>query len=170
MHIISYKILKDLYDSHSELDIIQLLMKLFNLYMKDNDPMKLASEIRAFYHDIEATGVKVDLQLTSFIKALYPTYSQCLEYLQASEEMKNMNFDKLVEKNAERENAFGRKENLPNVETMCLSHQGKPINDESIRHDTSNKGRGRKQFRGKGGKNYQGDRQHVIPLFPPACN
>ena len=25
------------------------------------------------FHDIEATGVKVDLQLTNFIKALYPT-------------------------------------------------------------------------------------------------
>ena len=41
------KKLKDLYDSHSELEIIQLLMKLFNLELKDNDPMKLAYEIRA---------------------------------------------------------------------------------------------------------------------------
>ena len=39
------KKLKDLYDSHSELEIIQLLMKLFNLELKDNDPIKLASEI-----------------------------------------------------------------------------------------------------------------------------
>ena len=43
-HIISCKSafatlkkLKDLYDSHSELEIIQLLIKLFNLEMKDND-------------------------------------------------------------------------------------------------------------------------------------
>ena len=49
-----------LYDSHLELQIIQLLMKLFNLEMKDNDPMKLASKIRALFHDIEATVVKVD--------------------------------------------------------------------------------------------------------------
>ena len=41
------KKIKDLYDSHSELEIIQLLMELFNLELKDNDPMKLASEIRA---------------------------------------------------------------------------------------------------------------------------
>jgi hypothetical protein len=40
--------LKDLYDSHSELEIIQLLMKLFNLELKDNNPMKLASEISSF--------------------------------------------------------------------------------------------------------------------------
>lgn len=80
MHIISYKTpfttlkkLKYLYDSHSKLEIIQLLMKLFILDMKDNDPMKLASEIETLYHDIEATRVKVDLQLTTFIKALCPT-------------------------------------------------------------------------------------------------
>ena len=67
-HIISCKSafaalkkLKDLYDSHLELEIIQLLMNLFNLEMKDNDPMKLASKIRALFHDIEATGVKVNL-------------------------------------------------------------------------------------------------------------
>jgi hypothetical protein len=76
--------LKDLYDSHSELKIIQLLMKLFNLELKDNNPMKLASEIRALFDDIDSTGVKVDLQLTTFIKALYPTYSYYIEPLQAS--------------------------------------------------------------------------------------
>lgn len=73
-------------------------MKLFNLELKDNDPMKLASEIRALFHDIEATGVKVDLQLTAFIKALYPTYSHYLESLQASEKMKDITFDNLLEK------------------------------------------------------------------------
>ena len=39
------KKLKDLYDSHSELEIIQLLMKLFNLELKDNDLMKLDYEL-----------------------------------------------------------------------------------------------------------------------------
>ena len=57
-----------MYDSHSELEIIQFLMKLFNLEMKDNDMMKLASEIRALFHDIEAMGVKIDLQLTALLK------------------------------------------------------------------------------------------------------
>ena len=72
------KKLKYLYDSHSELEIIQLLMKLFNLELKDNDPMKLASEIRAIFHDIDATGVKVDVQLIAFIKALYHSYTHYL--------------------------------------------------------------------------------------------
>jgi hypothetical protein len=49
-------------------------MKLFNVELKDNNPMKLASKIKALFHDIDSTGVKVDLQLTTFIKALYPTY------------------------------------------------------------------------------------------------
>ena len=41
-------------------------MKLFNLELKDNDPMKLASKIRVIFHDIDATGVKVGIQLTTF--------------------------------------------------------------------------------------------------------
>ena len=112
--------LKDLYDSHSELEIIQLLMKLFNLELKDNDPMKLAYEFRAIFHDIDATGVKVDIQLTAFIKALYPTYTHYLESLQASGQMKAMTFETLVEKIAEREKAFG-KDSKPNEETLCLA-------------------------------------------------
>ena len=87
-------------------------MNLLNLEMKDNDPMKLASEIRALFHDIEAMGVKVDLHVTSFIKALYPTYSHYLESLQANEKMKDITFDKLVEKIAKREKAFGIKDSL----------------------------------------------------------
>ena len=88
--------LRDLYDSHSQLEIIQLLMKLFNLELKYNDPMKLAFQIRATFHDIDATGVKVDIQFTAFIKALYPTYTHYLESLQASGQMKAMTFKKLV--------------------------------------------------------------------------
>ena len=114
------KKLKDLYYSHFELEIIQLLMKLFNLELKDDDPMKLASEIRAIFHDIDATGVKVDIQLTAFIKALYPTYTHYLESLQASGQMKAMTFETLVEKIAEREKAFG-KESKPNEENLCLA-------------------------------------------------
>ena len=77
-----------MYDSHSEVEIIQLLMNLFNLELKDNDPMKLASEIRVIFHDIDATGVKVDIQLTVFIKSLYPSYTHYLESLEASGKMK----------------------------------------------------------------------------------
>jgi hypothetical protein len=73
--------LKDIYDSHLELEIIQLLMKLFSLELRDNNPMKLSSKIKSLFHDIDSSGVKVDLQLTTFIIALYPTYSHYLESL-----------------------------------------------------------------------------------------
>ena len=46
--------------------------------------MKLASKIKSIFHDIDSTGVKVDLQLTTFIKSLHPTYLHYLESLQAS--------------------------------------------------------------------------------------
>jgi hypothetical protein len=78
------KRLNDLYDTHSELELIQL----FNLELKNDDPMALASEIEAIMHDIDAIWVKIDLPFTTFIKALYPTYSHYLESLQASGQMK----------------------------------------------------------------------------------
>ena len=95
-------------------------MKLFNLELKDNDPMKLAYEIRSIFHDIDATGVKVGIQLTAFIKALYPSYTHYLESLQASGQMKAMTFEKIVEKIAKREKAFGKESN-PNEETLCIA-------------------------------------------------
>jgi hypothetical protein len=153
--------LKDLYDSHSELEIIQLLMKLFNLELKDNNPMKLASEIRALFDDIDSTGVKVDLQLTTFIKALYPTYSYYIESLQASGQMKAMTFDTLVDKIAEREKSFGKKESFSTstVETLCLAQKENKPRGESARFDNSHRGHGRRPFRGRGGHYHQGDRQ-----------
>lgn len=36
------KKLKDLYESHSELEFIQLQLKVLNLELKENDPMALA--------------------------------------------------------------------------------------------------------------------------------
>lgn len=66
--------------------------------MKDNDPLKSASEIKAIFHAIEVTGIKVDLQLTTFIKVLYPLYSHYLESVQASGQLKDITFDKLVAK------------------------------------------------------------------------
>jgi hypothetical protein len=127
-------------------------MKLFNLELKDNNPMKLASEIRALFHDIDSTGVKVDLQLTAFIKALYPTYSHYLESLQASGQMKAMTFDTLVDKIAEREKAFGKKESFSTstVETLCLAQKEQKPRGESARFDNSHRGRGRRPFRGRG--------------------
>ena len=111
-----------MYDSHYEVEIIQLLMSLFNLELKGNDPIKLTFEIRDICHDIDPTGVKVGIQLTTFIKTLYPSYTHYLESVQASGQMKAMTFEKLVEKIAERDKAFGKESNH-NEETMCLAQK-----------------------------------------------
>ena len=50
--------------------------------------MKLASEIIIIFHDIDATCVKVGIQLIAFINALYPSYTHYLESLEASGKMK----------------------------------------------------------------------------------
>jgi len=105
-HIISIKDsygalkkLKDLYDSHSEiLELIQFLVKLFNIELKNDVPMALASDIKATMYGIDATRVKTYIHLTTFIKALYPTYFHYLESLQASGQMKSITFDILVDK------------------------------------------------------------------------
>jgi hypothetical protein len=143
------------------MEIIQLLMKLFNLELKGNNPMKLASEIKSLFHDIESTGVKVDLQLKTFIKDLYPTYSHYLESLQASGQMKAMTFYKLVDKIVEREKDFGKKESCSTstVETLCVSQKEKKPRGESARFDNNNRGHGRRPFRGRGGHYHQGDRK-----------
>lgn len=139
-----------------------MLLKLFNFGMKHNDPLKSASEIKAIFNDIEATGIKVDLQLTAFIKFLDPIYSNYLESLQACGQLKDITFDKIVRKIPKRENPFGKKETPPNsnVETLCLTQKDQKSHIETSIVDKSSRGRGRTSYRGRGGfKNNQGDRQ-----------
>ena len=102
-------------------------LKLFNLELKNGDVMSLALKIRAIKQDVNAAGGKVDIYLTAFIKALLPTHSTYLESLQASNQLKTITFDLLVEKLVEREKAFGRKIDNPN-ENVCLACQENPIN------------------------------------------
>ncbi len=106
------KKLKDLYDSHSELETIQLLMKLLNVQLKNDDPMSLAFEFKPIYHDIESIGAKDDIELTTFIKALYPTYSHYLESLQDIGQMKAMILDSLVEKIVQKERMFSEEKTM----------------------------------------------------------
>ena len=126
--------IKEIYDSHSELEIIQLLLKLFNLEMSDNDPLKLSSEIKAINHEIECIRVKVDFPLTSFIKSINPSYSHYLESLQASGQLKDIDFGKLVGKIAEREKVFGKKEasHISNTENLCLAQKDQKPQEESF--------------------------------------
>ena len=70
--------------------IIQLMLKLFSLEVKDNDPMLIASEIRAIMYKVQASGMKPNLPLATFVKSLYSTHSNYLESLQASNKFKDL--------------------------------------------------------------------------------
>ena len=59
--------LKELYDPHSELEFVQLMIKLFNLELKNDDPLALASEVRSIMHDIKTTGVLIDIPLIAYV-------------------------------------------------------------------------------------------------------
>jgi hypothetical protein len=127
------KKLKDLYDSHSKLELIQLQLKLFNLESKDNDPMALAFQIKAIMHDIDVVGVEINIALVAFIKALYQTYSHYLESLQARNQVKSLDFKSFVKKIAEREKDFRKQTAQPTRETVCLAQRGKNQSHDSSR-------------------------------------
>ena len=150
--------LKELYDTHSALEVVQLMIKLFTLELKNNDPLALASEIKSIMHDIKSTKVELDISLIAFLKALYPTYSNYLESLQANGNLKDITFDSLVKKFAEREKAFGKK-TVPesSEETVCLAHKEKHPAQDSARGRGGRRGRGR-YFRGRGGRHYQAEK------------
>ena len=48
---------KYLYDLHSEMDIIQLMLKLFNFEVTDSDPMMGSYDIREIMHEIQEYGM-----------------------------------------------------------------------------------------------------------------
>ena len=73
--------LKELYHSHSALEVVQLMIKLFTLELQNNDPLALASEVKSITHDIKSTKLEFNIPLIAFLKALYPTYSNYLESL-----------------------------------------------------------------------------------------
>jgi len=154
--------LKELYDSHSALEVVQLMIKLFTLELKNNDPLALASEVKSIMHDIKSTKVELDIPLIAFLKALYPTYSNYLESLQANGNLKDITFDSLVKKFAEREKAFGKK-TVPesSEETVCLSHKEKHHAQDFTRGRGGRRGRGR-YFRGGGADILKEKRQICI--------
>ena len=118
------KDLKELYESHSELEVVQLMINLFNLVLKNDEPLSLASEIRSIMHEIKSIGVEIYVPLTTYVKALYPTHSHYLESLQASGKPKEIYFDSLEKTFTEREKSFGKK-TTPHYskEVMCLAEK-----------------------------------------------
>ena len=86
-----------------------MMIKLFTVELKNDDPLALALEVRSIMHDINTTGVEIDIPLIAYVKALYPTYSHYLESLQASGNLKEITFDSLEKKFAKTEKAFEKK-------------------------------------------------------------
>ena len=77
-------------------------------------------------HDIKHIGVEINFPLTSYVKALYPTYSHYLESLQASGKIKEIPFDSLENKFAKREMDFGKKTTpQSSKEVVCLAQKDK---------------------------------------------
>jgi len=90
--------LKELYDSHSALEVVQPMIKLFNFELQNNDRLSLAFEVKSIMHDIKSTKAELDIPLITFLKALYRTYSNYLESLQTNRNLKDITFDSLVKK------------------------------------------------------------------------
>ena len=101
-------------------------------------------------NDIKVTNVELDIPLIAFLKALYPTYSNYLESLQANGNLKDITFDSLVKKFVEREKAFGKKTaTQSSEEVVCLAHREKNLAQDSSKGRGGRRGRGR-NFRGRG--------------------
>ena len=155
------KALKYLHDSHFEMEIIQLMLKLFSLEVKDNDHMLIAYKIKSIKHKIQASSMKHDLSLASFVKLIYPTHSNYLESLQEIDKFKYLTFDTLVEKITDRENSFGKKSSEPTGESLCFVQKEKNQPKDPFKGDSNKRGRGRRNFRGKGGKNNSSKRSDL---------
>jgi len=67
--------LKELYESHYTLEVVQLMIKLFTLELQNNDPLALASKVKSIMCDIKVINVELDIALIALFKAIYPTYS-----------------------------------------------------------------------------------------------
>lgn len=106
--------------------------------------MALIYEIRAIMHDIDSTGVKIDIALIALIKALYSTYSNYLKSFQASSNLKSLTFDTLEEKVTKCEKAFGKKSNDPTSDILCIAKKGNNVAYDSSQGESSNQGHGRR--------------------------
>ena len=78
------------------------MIKLLSLELKNDDPLALASKVRYIMHDFKNIGVEIDIHLIAYFKELYPIYSDYLESFEASGNLKEITFDSLEKKFAER--------------------------------------------------------------------
>lgn len=101
-------------------------------------------------HDIDSISMKIDITHVALIKAFYPTYSNYLESLQASGNLKTLTFNTLVDKIAEHEKAFGKKSSDPTLDTLCIAQKGNNVAYDSYWGESTNCGHGRRNHIGRG--------------------
>ena len=113
-------------------------------------------------YDIKSTGADVDISLIAYVKALYPTYSNYLESLQASGNLVKITFESLEKNFAEREKAFGKMTTpLSSEEAVCFAHREKIHAQDFSRGSSGRRGIGRRNFRGRGGKQTQTEKSDL---------
>ena len=72
--------LKELYDSHFALEVVQLMIKLFTLELKNNDPLALASEIKSIRRIFLGFPLKLERfwpWMITYILCLLSLYCLC---------------------------------------------------------------------------------------------
>ena len=105
--------------------------------------------------------MKPDLPLAAFVKSLYPSHSNYLEWLQASDKFKSLTFETLVEKIADREKYFGKKTTEHSRESLCFAQKSKNHTKYHPKGESSKRGGGRRNFRGRGGRNNSSKRSDL---------
>ena len=132
------------------------MITLFSLELKNDDPLALALEVRSIMHGIKNICVEVGIPLIAYAKALYPTYSHYLESLQETGNLMKITFDSLEKKFAERQKAFGKMTTpLSFEEVVFFAHR------EKVHAQYSSRGRGRRNFRGRGDKQTQTEKSDL---------
>eukprot|EP00253_Pinus_taeda_P009682 PITA_09682 len=118
---------------------------------------KLKELNKIHMHDMKTTGVQIDIPLIAYVKALYPTYSNYLESLQASGNLNEITFESL-RRSLLREKDFGKKTAPQSSEEyVCLAHKEKNPAQDSSRGRGGRRGRGKMNFRGRGDRQFQGE-------------
>jgi len=107
-------------------------------------------------HDIKTTSFEIDIPLIAYVEAIYSTYSNYLESLQASGNLKEIIFDSIEKMFAEREKGFGKKTTpQSSKDVACLRHKEKNQTKGSSRGRGGRRGRGRRNFRSRGGREFE---------------
>ena len=87
--------------------------------------MLVASEIRAIVHKIQASSMKPNLPLATFVKSLYSTHSNYLESLKEINKFKGLTFDTLTKNIADKDKSFRKKLGDPARESLFFVQKEK---------------------------------------------